>query len=156
MDWVIFLIFMLASGGAASTGAMFPPGAWYQQLNKPPWVPPNWAFPLVWTILYIASSVAAARVAVLPGSGIAMAFWAMQVSFNAIWSPVFFGLRHMRASLIVMALLWVAVTGTTVAFFTHDATAGLLFLPYLAWVTVAGALNFSVYARNPDVEPVTL
>jgi len=154
MDWLAFAIFLLASGGAATTGAMFPPGPWYETLDKPNWVPPNWAFPLVWTILYLASSFAAARIAVLPGSGLALAFWAMQIAFNTLWSPVFFGLRNFRASMVVMAFLWIAVAGTMVSFFTLDLLAGLLFVPYLIWVSVAGALNYSVTARNPDVRPI--
>ena len=154
MEWLAFAIFLTASGAAAATGAMFPPGAWYQTLDKPPWVPPNWAFPLVWSILYVASSFAAARVAGLPGSGLALAFWAMQIAFNTLWSPVFFGLRNFRASLVVMTFLWVSVTGTMVTFFALDVLAGLLFVPYLIWVSVAGALNYSVTARNPDVRPV--
>ncbi|MEM1272502.1 MAG: TspO/MBR family protein [Pseudomonadota bacterium] len=156
MDWFTLAICLLASGGAASTGAMFPPGMWYQELDKPPWVPPNWAFPVVWTVLYIASSVAAARVSGLDGGGLAMAFWAMQIAFNTLWSPVFFGLRNMRASLVVMAFLWIAVAGTMISFFAVDPLSGFLFVPYLAWVSVAGALNYSVYARNPDVRPIAL
>ena len=154
MDWLAFALFLTASGGAAATGAMFPPGPWYETLDKPPWVPPNWAFPLVWSMLYIASSLAAARVSGLQGSGVALAFWSMQIAFNTLWSPVFFGLRNFRASLVVMAFLWVAVAGTLVSFFALDTLAGMLFVPYLIWVTVAGALNYSVTARNPDVRPI--
>ncbi|MBF9032573.1 sensory protein TspO [Rhodobacterales bacterium HKCCE3408] len=156
MNWLLFLPFLAASGAAAATGSLFQPGEWYERLDKPSWTPPKWAFPVVWTTLYIASSYAATRVAMLPGAGMAMAFWAMQIAFNTLWSPVFFGLRRMGASLIVMAGLWIAVAGTTVTFLAADLIAGLLFLPYLVWVTVAGALNYSVYARNPGVQPASL
>jgi tryptophan-rich sensory protein len=50
-----------------------------------------------------------------------------------------------------MAFLWLSVAATTVAFFQLDLWAGLMFLPYLAWVTVAGALNLSVVRLNPEV-----
>lgn len=156
MVYLTFLIFLTASAGAAATGAMFPPGAWYARLDKPGWVPPNWAFPVVWSTLYLASSIAAARVAGLEGSGLALAFWAMQIAFNTLWSPVFFGLRNFRASLVIMGVLWVSVAGTMLSFFALDTLSGLLFVPYLIWVTVAGALNASVAARNPDVRPVNL
>ena len=156
MDWTLFVIFFLASAGAATTGAVFPPGAWYQSMDKPPWTPPNWAFPLVWTALYIGSSYAASRVAVLEGSAYAMAFWAMQIAFNTLWSPVFFGLRRFRESLFVMALLWIAVVGTAVTFFQLDLIAGLIFVPYVIWVSVAAALNLSVWRRNPDLRPLDL
>ena len=151
MEWSVFLLFFLASCGAAATGSMFPPGEWYSRLSKPTWTPPDWLFPVAWTVLYIASSIAAARVAVLEGSAHAMGFWAMQIAFNTLWSPVFFGLHRLRASLVVMGMLWVSVAGMLTTFWMLDPVAGALILPYLAWVSVAGALNYSVYSRNPAV-----
>jgi benzodiazapine receptor len=150
MDWGLFLTFLAACGGAAATGAMFQPGAWYDALQKPSWTPPNWLFPVAWTTLYLLMSLSAMRVAQLPDAGQALAFWAMQIAFNTLWTPVFFGLRRMRAALVVMVFLWVSVAATTVTFWQVDWLAGLMFLPYLVWVSVAGALNFSVWRLNPD------
>lgn len=150
MFWGTFALFFFACCGAAATGALFPPGDWYRRLNKPPWTPPDWVFPTVWTILYIAISYAAALVAFVPGNGIAMGFWAMQIAFNGLWSPVFFGLQRIRAGMWIVSILWVAVLGTMVSFYVLDSTAGLLIAPYLLWVTIASALNFSVLRRNPD------
>ncbi|MFM7654082.1 MAG: tryptophan-rich sensory protein TspO [Paracoccaceae bacterium] len=149
MDWGLFLTFLAACGGAAATGAMFQPGPWYDALQKPAWTPPNWLFPVAWTTLYLLMSLSAMRVAQLPDAGQALAFWALQIAFNTLWTPVFFGLRRMRAAMVVMVLLWLSVAATTVAFWQVDWVAGLMFLPYLAWVTVAGALNFSVWRLNP-------
>jgi tryptophan-rich sensory protein len=150
MDWGLFLTFLAACGGAAATGAMFQPRAWYDALQKPSWTPPNWLFPVAWTTLYLLMSLSAMRVAQLPDAGQALAFWAMQIAFNTLWTPVFFGLRRMRAALVVMVFLWVSVAATTVTFWQVDWLAGLMFLPYLVWVSVAGALNFSVWRLNPD------
>jgi tryptophan-rich sensory protein len=149
MDWGIFTIFLAACAAAAATGSMFSPGAWYQRLDKPGWTPPNWLFPVAWTLLYLGSAVAAARVAVLDGNGFGMAFWAMQIAFNTLWTPVFFGLHRIKAAFFIMIGLWIAVAGTMVSFFMLDWIAGALFVPYLIWVSVAGALNASVWARNP-------
>jgi tryptophan-rich sensory protein len=150
MDWTLFAIFLAAAMAAGTTGAVFEPGAWYKQLAKPRWTPPGWAFPLVWTVLYIAMAVAAARVAPLEGSAHAMAFWALQIAFNTLWTPIFFGLRRMRFALGVMAGLWIAVAGTMVLMWPLDRIAALLFVPYLAWVSVAGMLNFTVMRMNPE------
>ena len=149
MDFSLFFTYLAACGAAAATGAMFNPGDWYDGLAKPKWTPPNWVFPVTWTVLYLFMAASAARVAVLPGSGQAMAFWAVQIAFNTLWTPVFFGLRRLRAAMIVMVGLWLSVAATLIAFAMHDSLAGLLFLPYLIWVTIAGALNFSVLRRNP-------
>jgi len=150
MDWALFLTFLAAAGAAAATGAMFKPGDWYEKLDKPVWTPPGWVFPLVWTTLYVSMAYAAMRVAGLPGSGQALAFWALQIALNTLWSPVFFGLHRMRAALVVLGLMWLAVAATTAAFLTLDTIAGVLLLPYLLWVTIAGALNLSVLRRNPQ------
>ncbi|MCX7643944.1 MAG: tryptophan-rich sensory protein [Rhodobacteraceae bacterium] len=153
MDWGLFLIFLGACAAAGTTGAAFPPGAWYERLDKPAWTPPNWLFPIAWTALYIAMAAAAARVAVLPGNAHAMAFWALQIALNTLWTPVFFGLRRMKAGLAVLACLWVAVAATCLTFFQHDALAGWLLVPYVVWVSYAGALNAALVRRNRDPLP---
>jgi tryptophan-rich sensory protein len=155
MDLVLFVIFLASCLAAGATGAMFPPGAWYDALRKPIWTPPNWLFPVAWTTLYLCMSVAAARVASRAGTdplvGTAMALWSVQIALNTLWTPVFFGLRRLGGGLVVLGLLWLAVAATLVAFWRVDAFAGLLFVPYLCWVSVAGALNLSVYRLNRAV-----
>ena len=150
MDWGLFLTFLAACGGAAATGTLFQTGAWYEALHKPSWTPPNWMFPVVWTTLYLLMSFSAMRVAQLPDSGQALAFWAAQISFGTLWTPVFFGLHRMRAAMRVMVCLWLSVAATTLAFWQLDWLAGLMFLPYLIWVSVAGALNYSLWRMNLD------
>ena len=150
MIWICFAIFLAACFAAGSTGGLFSPGEWYARLRKPWWTPPNWLFPVAWTILYVCMAAAGARVAVSPGNGIAMAFWALQIALNGLWTPVFFGLKKMRLGLIVLSGLWMSVAASVVALWQVDMISGLLFLPYLAWVSVAGALNASVLRLNPE------
>ena len=73
----------------------------------------------------------------------------MQIALNTLWTPVFFGLQKIRMGMGVLALLWIAVAACMLALFQLDWIAGLLFLPYLAWVSTAAALNFSVMRLNP-------
>ena len=154
MDIWLFAMFLAACFGAGATGAAFPPGVWYEKLNKPTWVPPHWLFPLAWTSIYLLMSFAGARVAVLESNAFAMAFWAMQIAFNTLWTPVFLGLRRLKGGLYVMVPLWLSVLGCTITHFQLDTWAGLAFVPYLVWVTVAAALTFSVWRLNPDVAPL--
>jgi len=149
MDWWVFATFFGACCAAAATGAMFQPGDWYRSLDRPSWTPPDWVFPTVWTVLYVLMSWSATRVAALPGSGQALALWSLQIACNTLWTPVFFGLRRMRAGMVVILCLWLSVAATTVAFWRLDAIAGLMFVPYLAWCSIAAALNWSVWRRNP-------
>ncbi|MET4101659.1 benzodiazapine receptor [Roseovarius sp. MBR-78] len=151
MIYVIFAIFLAACFAAGSTGGLFPPGDWYARLKKPWWTPPNWLFPAAWTILYLCMATAGARVAMSPDNALAMALWALQIALNGLWTPVFFGLRRMGLGLVVLGALWLSVAATLVALWQVDTIAGLLFVPYLVWVSVAGALNLSVLRLNPDV-----
>ena len=54
---MIFLIFLIACGAAASTGIIFKPGQWYETLVKPGFTPPNWLFPVAWTVIYLLLSL---------------------------------------------------------------------------------------------------
>jgi tryptophan-rich sensory protein len=148
MAWPLFLTFLAACAAPALAGALFRPGEWYAGLSKPAWTPPNWLFPLVWAFLYVTMSLAAARVAGLPGTGQAVALWTVQITLNTLWSGVFFGLRRMAVGGVVLTALWLAVAATLAAFWPHDRLAALLLAPYLLWVTLAWALNWSVWARN--------
>lgn len=150
MFWVYFCIFFLACAGAGATGGLFPPGPWYRNLDKPSWTPPDWVFPVTWTVLYVCMAWAGAIVAGKPDNGLAMAFWAMQIAFNGLWTPVFFGLQNLRLGMIVVSMLWLTVLATLLALWQVDTLAGVLFAPYLLWVTIAAALNWSVWKLNPE------
>ena len=154
MDIYLFAIFMLACCAAGATGALFGPGAWYKSLDKPWFTPPDWVFPVAWTSIYLLISFAGARLAVIDGNGYAMAFWAAQAALSTLWTPMFFGLRRLKGALLVMVPLWLSVLGCTWANFQLDFLSGLAFMPYLIWVTVAFALNASVWRLNPGVVPV--
>lgn len=149
MDWLIFSIFLLACAGAGMTGGLFPPGDWYESLRKPSWTPPNWLFPLAWSTLYLFMATAGARVAVRPDNGVAMALWSLQIALNGLWTPVFFGLKKLAGGMVVLTALWLSVAATLVALWQVDWVAGVLFVPYLVWVSVAGALNLAVWRMNP-------
>lgn len=149
-DWLVFGIFISACGAAAATGSMFPPDKWYRALRKPVWTPPAWVFPITWSVLYILMSVSATRVAGLEGNALPMAFWGLQIALNTLWSPVFFGLNRIKAGMIIIIFLWIAVCGAMVTAWQIDAIAGLLLLPYLIWVSIAASLNAGVWWLNPD------
>ncbi len=151
MTFLLFLIFLAACCAAGATGALFAPGAWYRQLQKPRWTPPGWVFSVMWVALYLLMSWAATRIASSPGGGVALALWALQIALNTLWTPVFFGLHRIRAGLLIIGLLWVAVAATCAAFFLLDAWAGAMLLPYLGWVSVAAALNSSILRLNPEL-----
>ncbi|NBN63100.1 TspO/MBR family protein [Pannonibacter tanglangensis] len=133
---------------AAASGAVFKPGTWYASLRKPGWTPPDWAFPVVWSVLYVLIGYAGWRLWTGTGWSLALFFWGLQLAANALWSWLFFGLRRMDLALADLVLLWLAIVGFIVTALPLDPVAALLFLPYLLWVSVAGLLNVSVLRLN--------
>ena len=143
--------FIAASFLAALTGAWFRPGEWYEHLRKPSWRPPNRVFAPVWTILYVMIAVAGWlvwREAGLAGAGLPLAIYALQLVFNAAWTPLFFGLHRPDLGFIDIVLVWVSIVATIVLFYPVHMGAALLLVPYLAWVTFAAALNFAIWRLN--------
>ena len=146
---LIYLAFLvLVLGGGLLIGANNVPGEWYQSLAKPAFNPPNWIFAPVWSLLYVLIAVVGARTWLSRRRSMAMRLWYAQLVLNFAWSPIFFGLQDPAAALIVILGLLVAVVGFIAAAWREDRTAALLFLPYLAWVAFATALNGAIVALN--------
>ena len=144
-------VFIVLNVLAASSGAVFRPGEWYEQLAKPGWTPPNWAFPVVWSALFLMNAVAGWLVWQAAGmaAGGALGVYVVSLVINACWSGVFFGLRRMDLGLVNVALLWLSIVAVAVLFWPDSPVAAVLQLPYLLWVTIATALNFTVLRMNP-------
>jgi benzodiazapine receptor len=143
--------FVLLVGLVAVTGAMFKPGEWYQVLAKPPWTPPNWLFPVAWTLLYLMIALAGWlvwRKAGLGAAGLAFAVFFLQLLLNAAWSWLFFGLHRMDLAFVDIVLLMAAVGANAYLFYRVLPAAGLLLLPYLLWVSFAAALNLAIWRMN--------
>lgn len=141
----VFLVLVVA---AASSGVLFRPDEWYESLRKPRWTPPNWVFGPVWSVLYIMIGIAGWLVWRQQVTSLAMVLWGLQLIVNAGWSGVFFGMRRMDLAFYVLALLWLSVLGFAIAAAPISTAAALLFIPYLVWVSIAGALNWTVWRLN--------
>lgn len=151
--WSLGLVGWLAIVyGVAAIGSQFTPGAWYDQLTKPPWTPPDWLFGPVWTVLYGMMALAAWlvwRTRGFSGARLGLALFGTQLALNAGWSWLFFGLQRPDLALVDIALLWAAILATLVAFWRIRPLAGGLLTPYLLWVSYAAALNLEIWRLNP-------
>ena len=127
-------------------------GERYQNLKQPPFAPPGWLFPIVWSILYLLMGYAAYRVWVSPAEKTkkipAWGFYIAQLLLNFLWSPIFFRLEMRLTAFFIMLALWVAIALTLRFFSQIDEFAGDLLLPYLLWVTFAAYLNLGVFFLN--------
>ena len=136
---------------AASLGGWFMPGEWHENLKKPSWNPPGWLFGPVWTVLYAMMAVAAWLVWKQGGFASQrrpLTLFLVQLALNAAWTPLFFGLHWPGVAFAEITLLWLAIAATIVAFRPVSRTAAWLLAPYLAWVSFAAVLNFTLWRLN--------
>ena len=138
----------VATIGGAVTAREIP--NWYRSLDKPPWNPPDAVFAPVWTTLYLLMGLALvlARRADPGRSPRTEVVFSLQLALNLAWTLVFFGRRDPGAGLVVIVLLWAAIVATIVEFWGTRRLAGVLLLPYLAWVTFATILNAEIWRLN--------
>jgi tryptophan-rich sensory protein len=138
----------LVLGGGLLIGYATVPGAWYAQLAKPPFNPPDWIFAPVWAALYVLIAIAGSRTRQREPSGVAMGLWWTQLVLNFLWSPIFFAWHRIDLAFIVIALLFAAIVGFIAASWRRDTLAVWLFAPYAAWVAFATLLNGSLFILN--------
>lgn len=148
---LLVLCFLTAFLGAvASINAP----AFYGQLTQPDWAPPAWLFGPVWTTLYTMMAVAAWLVWRRGGFGVQrrpLVLFLAQLVFNGLWSWLFFAWQLGGPAFADIVLLWLLIAATIAAFWRTSPLAGLLLIPYLAWVSFAGALNYMLWRINPQV-----
>lgn len=119
---------------------------WYlTDLVKPSWNPPSWLFGPVWTTLFLLMGIALYLVWTKKNN--LFWFW-IQLLLNIVWSFLFFGLRSPMLAFYEIILLWITILITIIKFWSYNKTAGILLIPYLAWVSFASFLNFTIASLN--------
>jgi translocator protein len=147
---------LAASFVAGGVGAVASANAsgFYGQLLQPSWAPPAWVFGPVWSALYILIGVAAWlvwRSHGFRGASGALGVFVVQLLANALWTWLFFKWHLGAAALAEILVLWLLIAATALAFWRLHRLAALLLLPYLAWVSFAAALTFSLWRLNPSL-----
>jgi translocator protein len=152
-DLLALVVVILCCLGAAAVGGYATTRSlrdWYLALPKPSWNPPNAVFGPVWTVLYLAMAIAdwlVWRARNESDITVAQSVFVVQLVLNVLWSVAFFGLRSPLAGLVVIALLWLAIVATIVAFSQVSVLAAAILVPYLLWVTFASFLNAAILRR---------
>ncbi|BBC72377.1 tryptophan-rich sensory protein [Altererythrobacter sp. B11] len=157
MRWALFvvpavLLLGILSGRAAGSAAGNP---WFAALEKPSIYPPPVTFGIVWPILYVLMGLALALVCTAWGARLrtpAILAFVVQLLLNLAWSPIFFAWHQISNALYVLLALDVMLLITVVLFWKVRTVAGLMLLPYLAWVLFATLLNWQVLQLNPQAD----
>jgi tryptophan-rich sensory protein len=79
---------------------------------------------------------------------VALGVFGLQFFLNVIWSFLFFGLQSPLMGFADILILWVMIAATIVLFYRIRKSAAYLLIPYIAWVTIATALNGAIYFMN--------
>lgn len=148
--WLLLTFAAAAVGAAASMNS----AEFYAQLNRPDWAPPASWFGPVWSALYLMMAVAAWLVWRQRGwvkARGALLLFVSQLVLNALWTWLFFAWHQGALAVADIALLWLMIVGTLVAFWRVRPLAGALLLPYLLWVSFAAALSYTMWQLNPQV-----
>ena len=149
--FAISILIPLAVGGLS---ALFTIGSMkdFEALTQPPLSPPSWLFPVVWTVLFVLMGIASYIAVESPSSAQAKerAFkvYFLQLGFNFLWSIIFFTFGAYEIAFVWLAILLALIVITAVRFYRINRTAGILLMPYIAWVVFAGYLNLAIAYLN--------
>lgn len=150
LAWLLLSFAAAAVGGLASVQA----GTFYLDLVRPSWAPPAWLFGPVWSVLYVLMGVAAWlvwRTGSGGGARKALILFSAQLVVNALWTWLFFVWHLGGVAFAEVLLLWAMIFATISLFAKVSKLAAALLVPYLAWVSFASALNFTLWQLNPGV-----
>lgn len=154
INYKILIGFIFISLLAGAIGSIFTtPNIpnWYATLNKPNLNPPNWVFAPVWTTLYILMGISAYILWSKTKEMFSLQlkiFW-VQLILNTLWSVVFFGLKDLFTSIIVIVALWFSIFLLIIKSLKVSKNAAYLLIPYLLWVSFATYLNTTIWLLNP-------
>ncbi len=153
--WVPMAVGAAAALVVASVGATLtdPTGPWYQGLVKPGWNPPDFVFPIAWTLIFVAATIAGVTAwrdaPDRRAAELVIGLFALNGALNILWSLLFFRMQRPDWALAEVALLWLSIAGLIWVCGRRNRRSGWLLVPYLLWVSVAGALNLAVVQLNP-------
>lgn len=127
-------------------------GPWYFNLQQPSIKPPDYAFGIVWTTIFLLSGLAfvkAWEASSQKKERQQLVFlFVINGLLNMLWSFLFFRMHRPDWSLIAALFLWASVGLIMVTCYPYSRLAAGLMLPYLAWVSFAIALNDGIVDLN--------
>ena len=157
---VISILASLAAGGIGSLFTFKAIPIWYAGLKKPRYTPPKQAFGPVWTTLYILMGISVFLIwqngLATEGALLAYTLFWIQLTVNALWSIIFFGMKSKGGGVITIIVLWLLILVTIITSFRVSIWAGVLLVPYILWVSIASYLNIGVWLLNKPAKQITI
>jgi benzodiazapine receptor len=148
---IISLLIPQLAGGIGSIFTASSVKSWYLTLEKPAINPPSWVFGPVWTALFLLMGYALYLVWTAKtekSKKWAYVIFGGQLVLNTLWSIIFFGFQNPGLACVEIWILWLAILANIVVFYRINRWAGYLLVPYIAWVSFAIYLNYSIWRLN--------
>ncbi|MDX1924735.1 MAG: TspO/MBR family protein [Rickettsiaceae bacterium] len=148
---IIWIVVLIAIGGLIGSLTKTEITTWYITLNRAPLTPPNYIFPVAWTILYGIIGACGWLIwgqSQFPKLSIIKALYVAQLILNWSWTPLFFGYHLSGLSLVVLVAMDILVCALICIAWQKMRAASLLMIPYLSWILLASYLNFYIWWYN--------
>ena len=149
IKWTDLIIWVVATELVGALSALISGGnfsEFYSSLELPPFAPPGWLFPVMWSILYALMGVSAYLIWESGNTRRkgAIILYGAQLFANFLWTPVFFGLKSLKGATVVVVIMLILITAMIISFLRINKTAAYLNLPYLFWTAFATYLTIGV------------
>jgi len=152
LAFIINIALTLSVGALGSWATAKSVQTWYPTINKPSFNPPNWLFAPVWTSLYVLIGIAAYLVWIRRDKIVhfprTVAIYSIQLILNLAWSFIFFYLHKIGFALFEILILLTVIIVNAILFYKINKWAGLMFIPYILWVSFASFLTYNIFILN--------
>ncbi len=151
LSLIIWIVALIAIGGVIGSLTKPEISAWYSALNRSTLTPPNYVFPIAWTILYGIIGACGWLIwcaQAFPKLSVIKTLYVAQLILNWSWTPLFFHYHLTGLSLVVLIAMDILVG--TIIYLTYPKirAVSLLMIPYLSWILFASYLNFYIWQYN--------
>ena len=147
VNWRVLVVCMVVVWGVAAIGSLSSrPDDWYQSV-KPSFTPPDWVFAAAWAVLFflIALSMYLAWMhSSREQKPLVAILFAVNLVTNMLWTHFFFTLHKPGLALVDLGLIWLSALALVIVLWTIQRRASLLLVPYVLWLSFAGALNLAI------------
>ena len=148
---IIWIALLIAIGGFIGSLTKPEISTWYSTLNRSSMTPPNYVFPVAWTILYGiigACGWLIWRTPSFPKLKVLKILYVIQLILNWSWTPLFFHYHLTGISMIVLSAMDVLVGMLILLAYPKIRTVSLFMIPYFLWILFASYLNFYIWHHN--------
>ena len=151
LSLIIWIVALIAIGSIIGSLTKPEISTWYKALTRSSLIPPNYVFPVVWTILYGIIGTCGWiiwRTQTFPKLKVFKILYVTQLVLNWSWTPLFFHYHLTGLALVVLGAMDILVGTLILLAYRKMSVVSLLMLPYLFWILFASYLNFYIWQYN--------